>query len=133
MRYQVLAAAGIAATARAAKPWLVYASGYGSNVRVFDIGAAISAPCDAKPVKLEPLDQNNDCGKNPSWLDIDAARNLLYCVYEDWDGAGGKLTPLRINEADGKLKTLKAAPLATGPVHSVLFGDKNQSMIVSNL
>lgn len=79
---------------------------------------------------LTKVSQNLDCGSEPTWLTLDSAKSLLYCLNEGW-GGNASLTSYMAG-ADGVLKTLNVLPVLKSPVASTLFGPNNSALAVAH-
>src|SRR5687767_15027153 len=63
---------------------------------------------------LSVLGKNLDCGSEPTWLTLDKANSLLYCLNEGWGGAAS-LTSYQVN-SDDSISTLDSIPVLKSPV-----------------
>lgn len=62
---------------------------------------------------------NNDCGTNPSWLELSPDGSTVTCVNE---GDPGSLTLLEV-QCDGSVKMLANTSTLGGPVSAAYFND----------
>lgn len=65
---------------------------------------------------------NDGCAPNPSWLDIDAANGLLYCLNEGLTTANGSLSTFSIAR-DGSISLIQNTTTLSGPVSSTVYGE----------
>ncbi|EME38985.1 hypothetical protein DOTSEDRAFT_57285 [Dothistroma septosporum NZE10] len=72
--------------------------------------------------KLEKTSANDGCAPNPSWLTIDPARGVLYCLNEGLTSLNGSLSSFTIN-ADGSLEHVQNTTTASGPVSGIIYGE----------
>ncbi|KAK4609023.1 putative 6-phosphogluconolactonase [Fulvia fulva] len=72
--------------------------------------------------KLEQTSINDGCAPNPSWLTIDPARGVLYCLNEGLSSPNGSLSSFTIN-ADGSLEHVQNTTTANGPVSGIIYGE----------
>lgn len=70
-----------------------------------------------------------DCGSEPTWLTLDHAKSVLYCLNEGWGGAAS-ITSYS-TAADGTLTKLDFLPVLKSPVASTLFGPSNSELAVA--
>ena len=99
---------------------LLYATSYNDHaVTVLDL----------KDGELKVLDKSLDCGSEPTWLTLDKAQGVLYCLNEGWGGAAS-ITSFKTSK-EGKLTTLNILPVLKTPVASTLFG-KNKGLAVAH-
>ena len=71
---------------------------------------------------LNATSANPNCGPNPAWLTLDAARGTLYCLDEGLTTPNGSLSSFTINR-DGSLKHVQNSTIINGPVSGVIYGD----------
>jgi 6-phosphogluconolactonase (cycloisomerase 2 family) len=70
-----------------------------------------------------------DCGSEPTWLTLDSANSVLYCLNEGWGGASS-ITSYKAS-ANGSLTTLDVLPVLKSPVASTLFGANSSRLAVA--
>ncbi|KAF7560606.1 hypothetical protein G7046_g3535 [Stylonectria norvegica] len=81
---------------------------------------------------LEVLSSTTGCGKSPSWLTVDAARQAVYCTDEGiTDGTKGALSSFKTN-GDGSLSTLSKVDVPYGPVCAVVYGQDRHGLAVAH-
>ena len=74
--------------------------------------------------QLQSLYKNTGCAPNPSWLNLDQPRGYLYCQDEGLTVANGSLSSFAVAK-DGNLTLVDKASTITGPVNSVIYGNRN--------
>lgn len=79
---------------------------------------------------LSVIHKKTDCGSEPTWLTLDSAKGILYCLNEGWGGSSS-ITSYMTNEAGG-LETLHVLPILKSPVASTLFGEGNSKLAVAH-
>ncbi|KAK5651464.1 hypothetical protein OQA88_12471 [Cercophora sp. LCS_1] len=79
---------------------------------------------------LSVILKKNDCGSEPTWLTLDSAKGVLYCLNEGWGGSSS-ITSYKTSAAGG-LDTLKVLPILKSPVASTLFGPDNSKLAVAH-
>lgn len=65
---------------------------------------------------------NNGCAPNPSWLTLDSARGLLFCLNEGLATPNGSLASFSIN-TDGSLRQVANETTINGPVSGAIYGE----------
>jgi 6-phosphogluconolactonase (cycloisomerase 2 family) len=101
---------------------VLYASSYNDHsVTVLNLDSAKGT--------LTAASRNYDCGSEPTWLTLDHAKSLLYCLNEGWGGKAS-ITSYKTN-ADGSLVTLNVLPVLKSPVASTLYGPSNSGLAVA--
>lgn len=123
MHSSVLNAASLLLGTRLAAAEFLYVSSYDGNVTTLDLTSAAGVD---NPLVLKTVSTSQGCGENPSWLQLDHANSVLYCVDEGFD-TGGSLSSLRTNN-DGSLTSLDTAATIVSPVSAVLFGTNGLAM-----
>jgi len=78
---------------------------------------------------LSVVGKKLDCGSEPTWLTLDYASGVLYCLNEGWGGAAS-ITSYK-TAATGSLETLDVLPVLKSPVSSSLFGANNTKLAVA--
>jgi 6-phosphogluconolactonase (cycloisomerase 2 family) len=79
---------------------------------------------------LSVLGKNLDCGSEPTWLTLDKANSLLYCLNEGWGGAAS-LTSYQVN-SDDSISTLDSIPVLKSPVAGSVYGPNNGGLAVAH-
>lgn len=115
------AAALLAASHAAAE--LLYASSYDGKVTTLNLTETAGTD---NPQPIHQVATSDGCGDNPSWLTLDHAGALLYCVDEGYETGGG-ISALRTND-DGSLTHLNTKATKASPVSAVLFGNHGLAM-----
>ncbi|KAF2146385.1 uncharacterized protein K452DRAFT_264171 [Aplosporella prunicola CBS 121167] len=64
---------------------------------------------------------DRNCGASPSWLTLDPARRILYCLDEGLSTPNGSLNSYRVAR-DGTLTPISHFASITGPVSAALYG-----------
>jgi 6-phosphogluconolactonase (cycloisomerase 2 family) len=93
----------------------LYVSSYGGNV------TSLSLKAKDNSYELSKDGTYPQCGINPSWLEIDNNRGLVYCVNEVWAGGNGSLSSFTINK-DGSLNYVANVSIAGAPVAAGFYG-----------
>ncbi|KAJ3486821.1 hypothetical protein NLG97_g6537 [Lecanicillium saksenae] len=109
--------------AREAAASLLYASSYDGKISTLNVTDAAGSD---NPSSMKIVTTSKGCGANPSWLRLDHANALLYCVDEGFD-TGGSLSALRTND-DGSLTALDTEATKVSPVSAVFFGNHGLAM-----
>ena len=78
---------------------------------------------------LTVLGTKLDCGSEPTWLTLDKAKGILYCLNEGWGGAASITSYM--TSASGLLSTLDVLPVLKSPVSATLFGKGNSKLAVA--
>lgn len=78
---------------------------------------------------LSVVSKTYDCGSEPTWLTLDHANNVLYCLNEGW-GGNASITSYH-TAANGSLTELDFLPVLKSPVASTLFGKDNSGLAVA--
>lgn len=78
---------------------------------------------------LKTVSKSYDCGSEPTWLTLDSANSVLYCLNEGW-GGNSTITSYQTGAA-GALTTLDILPTLKSPVASTLYGPKNANLAVA--
>lgn len=102
---------------------LLYASSYDGKVTTLNLTSAAGS---SNPPVMKTVATSKGCGDNPSWLRLDHANAVLYCVDEGFD-TGGSLSSLRTN-SDGSLTSLNKVATKVSPVSAVFFGTNGLAM-----
>jgi 6-phosphogluconolactonase (cycloisomerase 2 family) len=82
-----------------------------------------------KGSSLSVVSKSYDCGSEPTWLTLDYAKSVLYCLNEGW-GGNASITSYKTG-ADGTLEKLDILPVLKSPVASTLFGPNNTELAVA--
>ncbi|KAK4448702.1 Lactonase, 7-bladed beta-propeller-domain-containing protein [Podospora aff. communis PSN243] len=99
---------------------IIYASSYNDH--------AVTA-LNLNGSSLTVLGRNYDCGSEPTWLTLDKAKGVLYCLNEGWGGAAS-ITSYKTS-ASGSLSTLDVLSVLKSPVSSTLFGADKSKLAVA--
>jgi 6-phosphogluconolactonase (cycloisomerase 2 family) len=78
---------------------------------------------------LKTVSRSYDCGSEPTWLTLDYANSVLYCLNEGW-GGNSTITSYKTSAA-GALTTLDILPTLKSPVASTLYGPENSGLAVA--
>ncbi|KAI0394391.1 Lactonase, 7-bladed beta-propeller-domain-containing protein [Xylariaceae sp. FL0594] len=127
MRQSVFPAAMLLAGSASAATRL-YVTSYAGTVTTLDLTTPKRfglAP------KLETIASTTACGAQPSWLDLDYSKNLLYCLDEAWGQPNGAVTSFHTN-ADGSLTPIAEADLVAGPVSIADFGVAGSGLAIAS-
>lgn len=82
-----------------------------------------------KSSSLSVVAKSYDCGSEPTWMTLDSAKSVLYCLNEGW-GGNASITSYKTG-ADGALTKLDFLPVLKSPVASTLFGPNNTELAVA--
>jgi len=99
---------------------VIYATSYNDH--------AVTA-LNLKGSTLSVLSKSYDCGSEPTWLTLDYAKSVLYCLNEGW-GGNASITSYKTS-ADGALWKQNILPVLKSPVASTLFGPDNAALAVA--
>ncbi|KAK3376167.1 Lactonase, 7-bladed beta-propeller-domain-containing protein [Lasiosphaeria ovina] len=77
---------------------------------------------------LAVVAKSYDCGSEPTWLTLDYAKSVLYCLNEGWGGAAS-ITSYKTT--GGALTKLDVLPVLKSPVASTLFGPNKTELAVA--
>lgn len=80
--------------------------------------------------KLTTLSKSLDCGSEPTWLTLNKADKVLYCLNEGWSG-NSSITSFKTT-ANGTLATLDIIPVLKSPVSSTLYGPGKSGLAVAH-
>lgn len=80
--------------------------------------------------ELSVVSKSLDCGSEPTWMTLDKAKSLLYCLNEGWGGAAS-LTSYKVND-DATLETLDVLSVLKSPVASSLYGPDNSGLAIAH-
>lgn len=78
---------------------------------------------------LSVVSKSYDCGSEPTWLTLDHAKSLLYCLNEGW-GGNASITSYKTG-VNGALTELDVLPVLKSPVASTLFGSDDSYLAVA--
>ncbi|KNG79983.1 hypothetical protein ANOM_011734, partial [Aspergillus nomiae NRRL 13137] len=117
MKGLYLTAALFGASSTASK---VYTASYAGAVTTLEFGRSDSG------YELTTISNTTDCGPNPSWLMLDADKNLLVCLDEGLNGPNGTLTSFEV-DSDGSLSKIHHLETVLGPVQSHLYSAGNRT------
>ncbi len=78
---------------------------------------------------LSVISNSYDCGSEPTWLTLDYAKSVLYCLNEGW-GGNASITSYKTG-VNGSLAKLDLLPVLKSPVASTLFGPNNSELAVA--
>ncbi|PYH95725.1 putative isomerase YbhE [Aspergillus ellipticus CBS 707.79] len=92
----------------------LYAASYAGTVTTLSL-----AQSQGK-AELSTIAQSTDCGVNPSWLMLDEAHRVLYCLDEAVDATNGTLTSFAVN-SNGSLARITQLETMAGPVQSHFY------------
>ena len=79
---------------------------------------------------ISTVSKSYDCGSEPTWLTLDYANSVLYCLNEGW-GGNASITSYKTS-ASGNLTKLDILPVLKSPVASTLFGPNNSELAVAH-
>lgn len=121
----LLLAAGQAATACN----LLYVTSYAGTITTLNTTA--KSPSGGKYPSIKAVASSTGCTASPSWLTLDHADALLYCIDEGLSTPGGSLSSYKTN-SDGTLTQLGKVTTAGGPVSGTFYGDKGHGFAMAH-
>lgn len=107
---------------------LLYVSSYSGSVTTLNLTAAAGG---STVPALKAVSSSQGCGASPSWLTLDHANAVLYCLDEAVSGGQGSLASLRTN-SDGSLTQLDLVKSVNGPVSAVIYGEKGNGLTMAH-
>lgn len=107
---------------------LLYVSSYSGSVTTLNL-TSCTGGSSVPPMK--PVSSSQACGSSPTWLTLDHANAVLYCLDENLSGGNGSLNSLRTN-ADGSLTHLDSIDSNPGPVSAVIYGTKGNGLTMAH-
>lgn len=92
----------------------LYVASYDSSLTTFTLSKSDSA------ISLVARPANNECGPDPTWLDLDSQRRKLFCLNEQIDAKSGNASFVEYDIIeDGNIKPVKKVNTPVGgPVQS---------------
>jgi len=109
-----LAATGTATT--------LYVSSYAGSVTTLSLTKSYSS------YGLTNTSSSQDCGLSPSWLELDKANGILYCIDEGLTTPNGSINTLKTS-ANGVLTPIEHHDTIAGPVGSIFYNSGKESAI----
>ncbi|KAL7950205.1 Lactonase, 7-bladed beta-propeller domain-containing protein [Trichoderma barbatum] len=106
---------------------LVYVSSYSKTVTTLSYTHGQNTGIQ----KLSPIAVSQGCSDNPSWLTLDPADSVVYCLNEGLSTAKGALTAFRTTPS-GTLQKLGQSSTANGPVSGVVFGNNGHGLALAH-
>lgn len=73
--------------------------------------------------------QSNHCGPSPSWMMLDAPRDILYCLDEGLNARNGTIATFQ-TKPDGSLAPLQQLKTVSGPVMAGLYTVQGRQFLV---
>ncbi|KAG5999327.1 hypothetical protein E4U21_007064 [Claviceps maximensis] len=124
----------LAAMTQAAQ--LLYVSSYAGTLTTLNLSETCSYGCkEASTTRGVPLlrtmSSKNGCAGSPSWLTLDPAESVLYCIDEGLNSDNGSLSSFATS-AHGDLKRLDKVKTLGGPVSGVLYGHGRKGLAVAH-
>ncbi|KAH6607554.1 hypothetical protein Trco_003867 [Trichoderma cornu-damae] len=114
-------------TGSLASAGLVYVSSYSQTVTTLNYTHGQNAGIQ----KLSPVAVSQGCSDNPSWLTLDEAGSVLYCLNEGLNTPNGALTAFKTTPG-GPLQELGQVTTPNGPVSGVVFGNNRKGLAVAH-
>ncbi|KAI0132680.1 Lactonase, 7-bladed beta-propeller-domain-containing protein [Xylariales sp. AK1849] len=106
---------------------LLYVSSYAGTVTTLDLTLPSGNTSNAA---LEVISTSTGCSSSPSWLTLDHANSLLYCLNE------GLTTPGSVSSfttnSDGSLVQLDQLEVILGPVSAVIYGEDRDGLALAH-
>jgi hypothetical protein len=112
MKASLLALAAISTLVSATN---LFVSDYAGLITTFSLTSKNGSYC------LEKTSETTGCAPNPSWLTIDPAHGLLYCLNEGLESKNGSISSFIIN-TNGSLTFVKNETVISGPVSGIIHG-----------
>ncbi|KAG5920882.1 hypothetical protein E4U53_003859 [Claviceps sorghi] len=109
----------------------LYVTSYGGDVTTLDLGGTCVRDCGAQVPLLRTVSSTDGCAGSPSWLTLDRAKSVLYCVDEGFKTANGSLSSFATS-ARGVLRRLDKVPTLKGPVSAVLYGQRRKGLALAH-
>jgi len=122
----VAAAAAASCTTESASGTLLYVTSYAGTITSLNLTRAGSGGSTGAG-SLESVASNTGCEPSPSWLTLDHANGILYCLDEGLTAPNGSLSSYRTS-ANGTLVQLAKVPTIGGPVSSVMYGQGDKAL-----
>lgn len=119
---------GLAGSASAT---LLYVSSYAGTVTTLSLTLPDDDSATGAAATLESISNSTDCGPNPSWLSLDTADNLLFCLDEGFVGPFGGVTSFSVND-DGSITKLNKLDVIQGPVSIAEFGNSGNGLAIAH-
>ncbi|CAI7670920.1 unnamed protein product [Penicillium bialowiezense] len=92
----------------------LYAASYAGFVYSLSLGRANGT------LGLDTRSQSRECGISPSWLMLDGAHNILYCLNEAIGASNGSITSFNTH-GNGSLDAVDTLTVPAGPVMSAMY------------
>lgn len=108
----------LAAAATLCRATNLYVASYAGNITTLELTSQNGS------YQLQSKYENDGCAPNPSWLTLDQSRGYLYCQDEGLTVANGSLSSFSVAH-DGQLTLVDKASTISGPVNSVIYGNRN--------
>ena len=108
----------LAITASLCSATNLYVSSYNGSITTLQLTSQNGS------YQLQSAYENSGCAPNPSWLNLDQPRGYLYCQDEGLTVSNGTLSSFSVSQ-DGNLTLLDKTNTITGPVNSVIYGNRN--------
>ena len=119
MAIDELLLAALAATGTATT---LYVSSYAGSVTTLSLTKSYSS------YGLTNTSSSQDCGSSPSWLELDKASGILYCIDEGLTTPNGSINTLKTS-ASGVLTPIEHHDTIAGPVSSIFYNPGKESAI----
>ena len=110
----VIAATGTATT--------LYVSSYAGLVITLSLTKSYSS------YDLKNTSSSQDCGSSPSWLELDRANGILYCIDHGLTTPNGSINTLK-TPANGVLSPIERHDTINGPVSSIFYNPGKEGAI----
>ncbi|KAJ5240247.1 Cytochrome cd1-nitrite reductase-like C-terminal heme d1 [Penicillium chermesinum] len=92
----------------------LYAASYGGSVY------SLAPTSQHGSTEISVLSESRDCGNSPSWLMLDRAHEVLYCLNEGIGSSNGSITSFKTH-TNGSLATIERLITPSGPVMSAIY------------
>ncbi len=107
---------------------LLYVTSYSGTLTTLNL--TTSATSNGTHSTLEQVTVSNGCSGNTSWLTLDSANGILYCLDEGFDKPNGTLVSFKTSK-NGTLTQLSKVPTIGGPVSAVIYGNNGSGLAVA--
>jgi hypothetical protein len=126
--HQLLSLSLSLSLATATSATLLYVTSYAGMVTTLNL--TLPAGGYGSTGELEAISTSTECSTSPSWLTLDHANSVLYCLNEGLTPPGS-LSSFKTSE-DGSLVLLDQLDVLLGPVSSVIYGEDRDGLAVAH-
>ena len=108
---------------------LMYVTSYAGTLTTLNLTTPAVGDNSSK-ASLAQVSVTDGCAGSTSWLTLDSANNILYCLDEAFASPNGTLVTFRTSD-NGTLTQLDKVPTLGGPVSAVLYGSNATGLAVA--